>query len=641
MPRAKPGRRANRRRAKPAPTILEDAEPEIRVIVPEEQLKDLTERQLKEEKSICLDSMNPELPQKLIFFHCNKNEYVDVDKEFSQLIVHFELESQLVHEKRDEEEVQEVVPEVKEETEEAGDEKAETKEVAVETKHVSSKTVEQPPKKTKLRNQFKYSERGCQTFNHPTRDRAISTVPPNMKRFTAQASRHAIFDTYLADFLAKTDVPNKAKDSKKGSHAVEHSSAIQTFHSDALKNAVRLMEHVVHHNAEYDIYHDFQFWTGDGKPELNHLWRIKGSDRRCVTSIQLNKKFPELFAIGYGSYNFMKPRPGRISIFSMKNPLNPHFSFDTVSGIMAMDFSEDHPSLLCVGFYDGSVAVYDIKNHFCPLLYKVDTPEQNHKDPVWEVRWLKDRDAFLSISTDGAMVTWILSKNELIKEPLLTLQRNDTLQADGGLLRKAQATTFDLNPIDSMQCLVGTEFGEIMLYDLNDEHQAPKKFEGHESQVYAVRWSPFSSSTFLSASEDWTLKLWDVHQEHPIITYDLVAPVGDVCWSNFSSTSFSAVTTDNKVHVFDLAVNRDDASIHHKINLKSYGLTHLACAADRPTIIVSDRHGVLDIFKIPEYLTKHAETREEEVARLEAKLKITGTNVLDLKLIQPPATLDC
>ena len=42
----------------------------------------------------------------------------------------------------------------------------------------------------------------------------------------------------------------------------------------------------------------------------------------------------------------------------------------------------------------------------------------------------------------------------------------------------------------------------------------------------------------------------------PLYTFDLGAPVGDVAWAPFSSTTFAAVTTDGKVHVYDMIWDR-------------------------------------------------------------------------------------
>lgn len=42
----------------------------------------------------------------------------------------------------------------------------------------------------------------------------------------------------------------------------------------------------------------------------------------------------------------------------------------------------------------------------------------------------------------------------------------------------------------------------------------------------------------------------------PLMSFDLGAAVGDIAWAPYSSTVFAAVTDDGKVHVFDLAQNR-------------------------------------------------------------------------------------
>lgn len=69
--------------------------------------------------------------------------------------------------------------------------------------------------------------------------------------------------------------------------------------------------------------------------------------------------------------------------------------------------------------------------------------------------------------------------------------------------------------------------------------------------VYTVRYNPFHSSFFLSASADWTVKLWDHNESKPIMTFDLNSAVGDVAWAPYSSTVFAAVTTDGKVGYFE------------------------------------------------------------------------------------------
>lgn len=619
-------------------SLTEDVEPEIRVVVPQDQLKDLTKQQLDEEKTIALDAVNPNLPKELVIYHCSKNEYVEDERELTHLMIHFSLESQI------KEKIIVTEPEITEQQGDTNDAEVNEVEINEEPKKEKKEEAEEEVKpKIKLRNQFKYSERGCQTFNQPTRDRSVATIPPKVREFSQNVNRWKIYDAYVMELMIKVEQQDKDTKDKKSSPAMKNiwknnnPSALRLLHSDELRESTKQMEYVVHHNSENDVYNDMKFWKGDPKKtELNHLWRVKSSERRCVTSIIFNKQYTEMFAVGMGSYDFSRPKNGIVSIYTKKNPTHPELSFETNSGVMCMDFSSSHPSLLCVGFYNGSVGVYDIRKQNHPCIYQVNNPEEYHKDPVWEVRWSVDGDmSFLSISSDGTMVKWILSKNELNREVLMNLKRSDACDDKEGLLRVAQATTFDINPVNMHQCLVGTEFGEIYCYNLNQKNELPTEFEGHNMQVYGICWSPFDPSTFLSCSEDWTVKLWNVKQKNPIISYDLVAPVGDINWSQYSSTLFHAVTYDNKIHVFDLSVNKNDATIHHSSNSKKYSTTKVTCAADAPILITGNKFGILDILKIPEHVGKFSEIKEEEVKKLENVLAIMGTNVLDLKQIKP------
>jgi len=51
----------------------------------------------------------------------------------------------------------------------------------------------------------------------------------------------------------------------------------------------------------------------------------------------------------------------------------------------------------------------------------------------------------------------------------------------------------------------------------------------------------------------------------PVMSFDLGNAVGDVAWSPYSSTVFSAVTADGKVHVFDLNENKHEPLCEQKV----------------------------------------------------------------------------
>lgn len=68
--------------------------------------------------------------------------------------------------------------------------------------------------------------------------------------------------------------------------------------------------------------------------------------------------------------------------------------------------------------------------------------------------------------------------------------------------------------------------------------------------MYAVKFNPFNSQLFLSASGDWTIKLWDYEKTAPVLSFDMGSPIGDVAWAPYSSTVFGAVTIDGRVSPF-------------------------------------------------------------------------------------------
>lgn len=80
-------------------------------------------------------------------------------------------------------------------------------------------------------------------------------------------------------------------------------------------------------------------------------------------------------------------------------------------------------------------------------------------------------------------------------------------------------------------------------------------YEGHSLAIYRVKFSPFDSEVFISASADWTIKVWNVKIEPALMTFELAQDLVDVVWSPFSSTVFIASSL-NKIIVFDLKENR-------------------------------------------------------------------------------------
>jgi len=123
--------------------------------------------------------------------------------------------------------------------------------------------------------------------------------------------------------------------------------------------------------------------------------------------------------------------------------------------------------------------------------------------------------------------------------------------------------------------------------------------------VYAVKWNQFHPRVFISSSADWTVKLWDHKIASPIMSFDLGNAVGDVAWGPYSSTVFAAVSSDGKVHLFDLAENKHEPLCEQKV-VKRAKLTHVAFNNRDPIILVGDDRGGVNSLKLSPNLRKIA-----------------------------------
>ncbi|NXX92416.1 DNAI1 protein, partial [Centropus bengalensis] len=344
------------------------------------------------------------------------------------------------------------------------------------------------------------------------------------------------------------------------------------------------------------------------------LWNFQydKTKKLAVTAISWNPKYKDLFAVGYGSYDFMKQGQGRLLLFTLKNPSFPEYVFNSESGIMCLDFHNDYPYLMAVGFYDGNVAIYSLKRRTSQPSYTSSGSSGKHSEPVWQVKWQNNDMCnnlnFFSVSSDGRIVSWTLIKNELVHTDIIKLSvEATTVQWPEGLQLQTFGcgTSFAFHKkIDSL-FLIGTEEGKIYKCSKLYSSQFLDVFEAHHMAVDSVSWNPYHLKVFISCSSDWTVKIWDHTIKTPMFVYDLSCAVGDVVWSPYSSTVFAAVTTDGKAHVFDLSINKYEALCTQLVVTKKKNkTTHIQFNPVYPIVIIGDERGHVISLKLSPNLRK-------------------------------------
>ena len=307
------------------------------------------------------------------------------------------------------------------------------------------------------RNQFNYSERAAQTFNPVMKDRSVATVPVETHDACGDMSQWKLYDAYMAELQRATAQASSDKSaiSAPGSGAgspVKTTSGPATnntasarrraaeenpMHSNELAAALKTIERMVVQNAEDEVYNDYAYWedASDGfKPgqgTLLPLWKFDDSrgnpKKKAVTAVAWNRLYSDMFAVGYGRYDFMKQGSGGVAIYTLKNVATPEFVYPMDCSAMCLAFHPQQPSVLAVGCYDGSVRVFDARHRDPKPIFTADVKSGRHSDPVWDVQWVPqtsqgDPLCFLSVSSDGKVARWTVTKAELRMEEVMALK---------------------------------------------------------------------------------------------------------------------------------------------------------------------------------------------------------------------------
>ncbi|XP_048734714.2 dynein intermediate chain 2, ciliary-like isoform X2 [Ostrea edulis] len=658
------------------------------LVKPEDQL-DLNEVQLKEEFTRILTANNPHAPQNIVRYSFKEKQYKQTSH-VDQLAIHFALDGNMLHKESDEAKRQRAklgIPESGEvaaseggeatsaagapaEGEEGKDDTTTTAgeetEPAKEGEQRDDATTPAPgaPSKggEKLTNQFNFSERASQTYNNPYRERGTATEPPPRATFSSNVTQWEIADAYHEDFeKQKTEILSsqnylalkygskrfsafweKSKEKKtipgrKEEEKTRKKLTITETQGDdisRISKATKIVERMVNQNTYDDIAQDFKYWEDpsdeyrDNEGTMLPLWRFsyEKAKKLAVTSLCWSPKYKDLFAVSYGSYDFMKQGSGMILFFSMKNPSFSEYVYETDSGVMCLDVHPEHPYMVAVGFYDGSVGVYNVQKK--EPVHRCTAKNGKHTDPVWQVRWQKDdlenNHNFYSVSSDGRIVHWTIIKNELLFEDVITLTLPDA-PAEGPDGTKINTigcgTAFDFHKKNDYLFLVGTEEGKIHQCSKAYSSQFLDSVDAHNMAVYKVRWNPFHPRIYITCSADWTVKIWEVSSKttadkmegaqveaqtkKPLFTFDLNNSVGDVAWAPYSSTAFAAVTADGKMFVYDLNINKYEPLCEQMVaQKKKTKLTHIEFNPKDPIVIVGDDRGNVTSLKISPNLRK-------------------------------------
>uniref|UniRef100_A0A8C2V7A6 Uncharacterized protein n=1 Tax=Chinchilla lanigera TaxID=34839 RepID=A0A8C2V7A6_CHILA len=176
----------------------------------------------------------------------------------------------------------------------------------------------------------------------------------------------------------------------------------------------------------------------------------------------------------------------------------PERVYPSLYGVTTVDFSIGTPNLLAVGYYNGTIAIYNVQSSSTvPVLDSSESP-QKHVGPVWQLQWIEQdrgttgddkREFLVSISADGRISKWVIRKG-LDSHDLMRLKRTTvSSNRKGGdkekkgealISRQAPGMCFAFHPKDTNIYLAGTEEGHIHKCSCSYNEQYLETYRGHK-----------------------------------------------------------------------------------------------------------------------------------------------------------------
>ncbi|GJQ66498.1 hypothetical protein Trydic_g4490 [Trypoxylus dichotomus] len=479
----------------------------------------------------------------------------------------------------------------------------------------------------KLTNQFNFSERAALTYNNPVRCQETQTTPPPMATFSANVLQWVIYDAYQEDYAAQEleKLKERERKEKEKVPVSKHPTSqpkIATGRaqlSEAVQGRVlecwKVLERMLNQNTYDEIAKDYRYWEDpsdefrDEEGTLLPLWKFiyEKTKKNTVTDICWNPWYYDLFAVCFGFLDFMKPSiEGAVCLFTIKNPSFPEHICMTDSGVMCVDVHPKYPYMVVVGQYDGNVVVFNVQATCKKPAFKSNAVVNKHTGIIWEVKWAPDLPDgemnFYSAGADGNINNWVLMQNELSVTTITTLylDKDPVPGPDGTFVKvRGSASCIAFHPKQKLLYLVGTEMGMIYKCSTNYSSMYLMTYKAHHMPIYRIDFNKYNDDIFISCSGDWRIKIWEDNRPDPLFVFDVGHCVGDVKWAPYSSTVFAAVTTEGKVYVFDLNVNKyKPICVQAVVSKRRNKLTRIAFNHKLPIIIVGDDKGCVTTLKL-------------------------------------------
>ncbi|KAI8919937.1 WD40-repeat-containing domain protein [Powellomyces hirtus] len=325
----------------------------------------------------------------------------------------------------------------------------------------------------------------------------------------------------------------------------------------------------------------------------------------------------------------------------------PAWTVETESCVMSIAFHPENPSLIAGGGFNGQIFVAqtkDPKND--PIVAISKMSDMTHQEPVAKVEWVPASKPGLyhivSIGNDGKVLTWDLAND--LAEPIFGSQlfmgaiprhlrpsgttRTETILGGTSIAFPSE------NPITY---IVATEAGYIakcsrsITTQLSADPSTPNAtfqlpppsqrmanpmqfaYTPHTGPVNAISCSPFHRNLFVSGGSDGLIRLYNVLQAKPLLTFSPSSlALYTSAFSPHRATVFAATSADGLLYIYDLAHSPSLPHTTLQVTSKStVAATALAFSKGRNEYLATgDAAGIVKVWRVASGLASESVGRE-------------------------------
>eukprot|EP01112_Ceratiomyxa_fruticulosa_P014308 TRINITY_DN4089_c0_g1_i4.p1 TRINITY_DN4089_c0_g1~~TRINITY_DN4089_c0_g1_i4.p1 ORF type:complete len:684 (-),score=154.63 TRINITY_DN4089_c0_g1_i4:259-2310(-) len=371
------------------------------------------------------------------------------------------------------------------------------------------------------------------------------------------------------------------------------------------------------------------------------LFDERWSKHRSITDISWSTKHPELILTAYSANDAAGANDpdGVVLIWSVTNFYqSPEYVFHCQSPVMTSFFSKFHSTLVVGGTYSGQVVMWDTRAKSTPV-QRTPLSSVGHTHPIYAMAIVGTPNAhnLVSISTDGKMCVWSMDN---LNQPTESLELNNKAGKAGvsgvthaNIAAPVAVTSLSFPEGDVNGFLVGSEEGTVyQAFRHGTKSGIAERFDGHFGPITGTDCHPSRgnidfSHLFLSASTDWTVKLWSTKNAnvntHPVALYsfeDSTDYVYDVRWSPAHPSVFVSVDGAGYADFWNLNEDLEAPIVKSKIG--SRALNRAAWSLDAKKIAIGDSTGSTYIYEVGELGVAQS---QDEWTKFESLVNTLGT----------------